>query len=104
MTSKSHSAYTVGYNVQSAVDTKHHLIVTHGVTNIGIDKVQLSPMAEQARDAVEAGTIEVLADKGYFNGVEIAACEETGTVPLAEIVSSNSALGARWWTRQGLNL
>jgi transposase len=78
MTSKSHSAYTVGYNVQSAVDIKHHLIVTHEVTNIGIDKDQLSPMAEQARDALEAGTIEVLADKGYYNGVEIAACEDAG--------------------------
>ena len=76
MTSKSHSAYTVGYNVQSAVDTKHHLIVTHEVTNIGIDRDQLSPMAEQAREALEAGTIEVLADKGYYNGVEIAACDD----------------------------
>jgi len=47
MTSKSHSAYTVGYNVQSAVDTKHHLIVAHEVTNIGIDMDQLSPMAER---------------------------------------------------------
>ena len=75
MTSKSHSAYTVGYNVQSAVDTKHHLIVTHKVTHIGIDKDQLSPMAEQTREALEAGTIEVLADKGYYNGEEIAACE-----------------------------
>ena len=78
MTSKSHSAYTVGYNVQSAVDTKHHLIVTHEVTHIGIDKDQLSPMAEQTREALEAGTIEVLADKGYYNGEEIAACEEAG--------------------------
>ena len=66
MTSKSHSAYTVGYNVQSAVDTKYHLIVAHEVTNVGIDKEQLSPMAEKARDALDAETIEVLADKGYF--------------------------------------
>jgi hypothetical protein len=78
MTSQSHSAYTVGYNVQSAVDTKHHLIVTHEVTNIGIDREQLSPMAEQAREALAAETIEVLADKGYFNGEEIAACEDAG--------------------------
>jgi len=78
MTSKSHSAYTVGYNVQSAVDTKHHLIVAHEVTNIGIDMDQLSPMAEQAREAMEAEAFEVLADKGYYNGVEIAACEDAG--------------------------
>jgi hypothetical protein len=64
--------------VQSAVDTKHHLIVTHEVTNVGIDKDHLSPMAEQARDALDAEKIEVLADKGYFNGEEIAACEDAG--------------------------
>jgi len=78
MTSQSHSAYTVGYNVQSAVDTKHHLIVTHEVTNVGIDKDHLSPMAEQARQALAAEKIEVFADKGYFNGEEIAACEDAG--------------------------
>ena len=66
MTSLSHSAYTVGYNVQSAVDTKHHLIVAHEVTNVGIDKGQLSSMAEKARDALDADTIEVFADKGYY--------------------------------------
>ena len=78
MTSKSHSAYTVGYNVQSAVDTKHHLIVTHEVTNVGIDNGHLSEMAEQARDALEAEAIEVLADKGYFDSEEIAVCEDAG--------------------------
>jgi transposase len=78
MISQSHSAYTVGYNVQSAVDTKHHLIVTHEVTNVGIDKDHLSPMAEQAREVLEAEKIEVLADKGYFNGEENAACEVAG--------------------------
>src|SRR5262249_48607232 len=78
MTSKSHSAYTVGYNVQSAVDTKHHLIVTHEVTNVGIDNGHLSGMAEQARDVLEAEEIEVLADKGYFDSEEIAACEDAG--------------------------
>jgi hypothetical protein len=78
MTSKSHSAYTVGYNVQSAVDTKHHLIVTHEVTNVGIDSGHLSGMAEQSRDALEAEEIEVLADKGYFDSEEIGACEDAG--------------------------
>ena len=76
MTSQSHSAYVVGYNVQSAVDTEHHLIVAHEVTNVGIDKGQLSSMAEKARDALEAENIEVLADKGYFKSEEIAACED----------------------------
>ena len=97
MTSQSHSAYTVGYNVQSAVDTKHHLIVTHEVTNIGIDREQLSPMAEQAREALKAETIEVLADKGYFNGEEIAACEEAGIdVYVPKPATSNSRAQGRF--------
>jgi transposase len=52
--------------------------VTHEVTNVGIGRGQLSQMAEKARDALGAETIEVVADKGYFNGEAIAACEEAG--------------------------
>ena len=97
MTSKSHSAYTVGYNVQSAVDTKHHLIVTHEVMNFGIDREQLSPMAERARDALDVEAIEVLADKGYFNGEEIAACEEAGIdVYVPKPATSNSRAQGRF--------
>ena len=97
MTSKSHSVYTVGYNVQSAVDTKHHLIVTHEVTNVGIDKGQLSHMAEQARDALCAETIEAVADKGYFNSEEIAACEDAGiTVYVPKPITSNARFEGRY--------
>ena len=78
MASQSHSAYVVGYNVQSAVGTQHHLIVVHEVSNVGIDKGHLSSMAGKARDALEAEAIEVLADRGYFKSEEIAACEEAG--------------------------
>lgn len=78
MTSQSHSAYTVGYNVQSAVDTKNHLVVAHEVTNVGIDRAQLSSMAKQVRDALGAETIEAIADKGYYNNEEIAACADAG--------------------------
>jgi transposase len=66
----------VGYNVQAAVDTKHHLIVTHQVTNVGHDRGQLSPMAEQAKEAMGAEKIEAVADRGYFNGEQIKACDE----------------------------
>ena len=66
----------VGYNVQSAVDTRHHLIVAHEVTNVGSDRDQLSDMAERARAAIGSEAIEVVADRGYYSGEEIVACEQ----------------------------
>jgi transposase len=60
----------VGYNVQTAVDTKHHLIVPHEVTNIGTDRDPLSTMAKQARAAIETEALTVIADRGYFKGEE----------------------------------
>ena len=68
----------VGYNVQSAVDTKHHLIVAHEVTNVGSDRSQLSRMSEQARAAIGSEAIEAVADRGYYSGEEILACEAAG--------------------------
>ena len=68
----------VGYNVQTAVDTKHHLIVAHEVTNQGHDRHQLHNMAQQAKVAIEADELDVVADRGYFKGEEILACDESG--------------------------
>jgi len=68
----------VGYNVQAAADTETHLIVTHDVINDGHDREQLSPMAKEAKAALERDEIRVLADKGYFSGREILACHEEG--------------------------
>ena len=68
----------VGYNVQAAVDTTNHLIVAHEVTNVGSDKSQLANMANQAKAALEAESLEAVADRGFFNGEEILACDEVG--------------------------
>jgi transposase len=68
----------VGYNVQMAVDTQHHLIVAHEVTNVGTDRRQLSNMAEQARAEMEAGKLEAVADRGDYEGEEIKSCEDAG--------------------------
>jgi hypothetical protein len=65
----------VGYNVQTAVDTRHHLIVAHEVTNLGHDRTQLSNMSRQAKEAIGADKLEVVADRGYFKGEEILACD-----------------------------
>ena len=67
----------VGYNVQTAVETRHHLIVAHEVSNVGSDRQQLYNMASQARQALGVEALEVVADRGYFKGEEILACEES---------------------------
>ena len=67
----------VGYNVQTAVDAKHHLIVTHEVTNVGHDRHQLHHMAQQAKEVIGTEMLEVVADRGYFTGEEILACEQS---------------------------
>jgi len=68
----------VGYNVQSAVDSRHHLIVAHEVTNVGSDRSQLTRMAKHAKEALEVETLDVIADRGYYDGDEIRACEQVG--------------------------
>ena len=66
----------VGYNVQVAVDTEHHLIIAHEVTNSGSDRAQLANMAMQAKAVLGVDKLEAVADRGYYNGEEIKACED----------------------------
>jgi transposase len=85
----------VGYNAQIAVDAKHHLIVAHEVTNRGHDRQQLSPMAQQAGQAIGNAHLTVLADRGYFNGEQILECEQNGIATLVPkpLTSNNKAAG-----------
>jgi transposase len=79
----------VGYNVQSAVDTKHHLIVAHEVTNVGSDRAQLCAMAKRTKAVLGTDALDVVADRGYFDSKEILACEEAGiTVTLPKPLTS----------------
>jgi transposase len=87
----------VGYNVQIAVDTQHHLIVAHEVTNVGTDRHQLANIAAQARDEMAVETLDVVADRGYYEGGEIMACEETGiTVTLPKPMTSGAKAAGRF--------
>ncbi len=87
----------VGYNVQTAVDAKHHLIVAHEVTNVGIDRSQLSSMAKQARAAIGTKELTAVADRGYFKGEEILACHEAGiTVIVPKPLTSGSKAEGRF--------
>jgi transposase len=87
----------VGYNVQVAVDTEHHLIVTHEVTNVGSDRSQLARVAKEAKATLETDGLEVVADRGYFNSDEILACVEAGiTVTLPKPMTSNAKAEGRF--------
>jgi len=87
----------VGYNVQVAVDTEHHLIVTHEVTNDGSDRAQLANVASQAKEALGVDKLEAVADRGYFNSDEILKCEEAGiTVTLPKPMTSNAKAEGRF--------
>ncbi len=72
---KSRGAGIVGYNVQTAVDTRHHLIVAHEVSNVGSDRRQLANMAKQAKAVLKVDQLDVIADRGYYNSTEIQTCE-----------------------------
>jgi transposase len=94
---KTRGTGVVGYNVQTAVDAKHHLIVAHEVTNVGIDRDQLSAMATLARSAMGAQELTAVADRGYFKSEEILACQEAGiTVIVPKTVTSNATADGRF--------
>ena len=87
----------VGYNVQVAVDTKHHLIIAHEVTNVSSDRAQLARMAKQTKLTLEATSLDVIADRGYFSGDEILECDKAGiTVTLPKPMTSNAKAEGRF--------
>ncbi|MFZ0352676.1 MAG: IS1182 family transposase [Pseudolabrys sp.] len=87
----------VGYNVQVAVDTEHHLIITHEVTNVGSDRAQLAHMAKETQATLEATDLDVIADRGYFSSEEILACDKAGiTVTLPKPMTSNAKAEGRF--------
>lgn len=87
----------VGYNVQAAVDAKHHLIVTHEVTNTGSDREHLSCMANEAQAVIGAKKLTAIADRGYFSGKEILACHEACIDVIApKTVTSNATADGRF--------
>lgn len=87
----SNSRGLVGYNVQTAVESEHHLIVAHEVTNTGIDRRQLSAMARQAKAAIGTTELVAIADRGYYSGDEIVACEAAGIMPVVSKPMTSSA-------------
>src|SRR5437764_14571774 len=76
-----HTHIAVGYNVQTAVDTKHKLIVEQQVTNQVVDMGLLTQTAEPAKEILGVERIAVVADRGYFKIEDIEACEKAGMEP-----------------------
>ena len=87
----------VGYNVQVAVETTNHLIITHDVINKGSDRAQLSPVAKEAKTTLGVEHLDAVADRGYFSGEEILECENAGiTVTLPKPMTSHSKAEGRF--------
>jgi transposase len=88
---------TVGYNVQTAVDTKHHLIVDHDVSMDGNDRDQLFNMASKARAAMGVEQLTAIADRGYYKNTEILACDNADIkAVVAKSVTSNATAAGRF--------
>lgn len=90
----------VGYNVQSAVEGEHHLIVAHDVVMTGSDREQLASMSAKAKDAMGVEALDVLADRGYFSGEEILACEAMGVTPFVPKPMTSGAKAAGRFGKQ----
>jgi hypothetical protein len=97
MATQSKGSGLVGYNVQTAVDAKHHLIVAHEVTNVGNDRAQLHNMASAADQAMGSKGLQAFADRGYFSGPQLKACEDAGiTTFVPKPMTSNAKAEGRF--------
>jgi transposase len=87
----------VGYNVQVATETEHHLIIAHEVTNVGSDRSQLAKTAKAAKEVLQVDKLEAVADRGYYHGEEIKACADAGiTVTLPKPLTSGAKSEGRF--------
>ena len=90
----------VGFNVQIAVDAKHHLILAHEVTNEGHDRTQRVLMGVSAQQATRCTEITILADRGYFSGDQVLACAGTGVLPCVPKTLTSSSAKRGLFTRR----
>ena len=87
----------VGYNLQAAGDTGSHIVVAHEVLDLGHDRISLATMGRQAAEVTGAARLTVLADRGYFSGPEVLACEEAGIVIVCpKPLTSGAKAGGRF--------
>ena len=94
MATNMRGASVVGYNVQAAVDTEHHLIVAHEVTNVVVDRTLLAPMAAKTKAVLRCETLDALADRGYYSGEQLLECERIGVKPFVPKPRTSNARAA----------
>lgn len=94
MATNMRGASVVGYNVQAAVDTEHHLIVAHEVTNVVVDRTLLGRMGAKAKEAMRVEKLDALADRGYYSGEQLLACETIGVKPFVPKPRTSNARAA----------
>ncbi|ODT48479.1 MAG: hypothetical protein BGO80_11645 [Devosia sp. 63-57] len=87
----------VGYNVQAAVDTEHHIVVANAVTNRGHDRSHLLEMAKTAQAEIGAAQMIALADRGYYEGEQIRSCAQAGIVPMVPKPNTSPAQAHGFW-------
>ena len=90
----------VSYNVQIVVDDKHKLVIEHGVTNEVTDQGQLFTMAQKGKELLGVETLEVVADRGYYNGEEVKACEQSGMTVYVPQPNNSSNLKRGLFTKE----
>ena len=93
----------VGYNVQTAVDEKHHMIISHEVTNDTTDRQQLDKMAKQAKKVLQAKTLKVVADAGYYEGKAIAKCYAADITALVPKTDTTNRKAKDQYTKADFN-
>jgi transposase len=90
----------VGYNLQAAVDTESHIVVAHAVINLSHDRTSLASMSRQACEATGTRKLTVLADRGYYSGPEVLACEKAGVTPICPKPLTSGAKAAGRFGKQ----
>jgi transposase len=90
----------VSYNVQIVVDHKHKLVVEHEVSNEVTDQGQLSTMAGKAKEMLGVKSLEVVADRGYYNGEEVKACEQSGMTVYVPKTNNSSNIKRGLFTKE----
>lgn len=95
-----HKGVLVGYNVQAAVDTKHHLILAHYVTNNPSDRHQLVPMSQHVQQILDKQDITILADRGYDDSTSFKAVHEAGVTAIVPKIRTSANRSKGLFTKE----